>query len=84
MWSRRFRGRALFTFSNSLTQARWSWNWCRREFCANGCARLGPGIPAFYSPVGVGTDVAKGKEERVIRGKRYILEQALGADLRFY
>jgi 3-oxoacid CoA-transferase A subunit len=47
------------------------------------CERMrafGAGIPAFYSPVGVGTDVAKGKEERVIGGKRYILEQALGAD----
>ncbi|MGA7624277.1 MAG: 3-oxoacid CoA-transferase subunit A [Candidatus Acidiferrales bacterium] len=47
------------------------------------CERMrayGAGIPAFYSPVGVGTDVAKGKEERLIRGKRYILEQALGAD----
>jgi 3-oxoacid CoA-transferase A subunit len=47
------------------------------------CERMrafGAGIPAFYSPVGVGTDVAKGKEERVIRGKRYILEQARGAD----
>jgi 3-oxoacid CoA-transferase A subunit len=47
------------------------------------CERMrafGAGIPAFYSPVGVGTDVAKGKEERVIRGRRYILEQALGAD----
>jgi 3-oxoacid CoA-transferase A subunit len=47
------------------------------------CERMrafGAGIPAFYSPVGVGTDVAKGKEERVISGKRYILEQALGAD----
>lgn len=50
------------------------------------CERMrafGAGIPAFYSPVGVGTDVAKGKEERVIRGKRYILEQALGADYAF-
>jgi 3-oxoacid CoA-transferase subunit A len=50
------------------------------------CERMrafGAGIPAFYSPVGVGTDVAKGKEERVIRGKRDILEQALGADYAF-
>src|SRR6202046_5426269 len=50
------------------------------------CERMrafGAGIPAFYSPVGVGTDVAKGKEERVICGKRYILEQALGADYAF-
>jgi 3-oxoacid CoA-transferase A subunit len=50
------------------------------------CERMrayGAGIPAFYSPVGVGTEVARGKEERVIRGKRFILEQALGADFAF-
>lgn len=50
------------------------------------CERMrafGAGIPAFYSPVGVGTDVAKDKEERLIRGKRYILEHALGADYAF-
>jgi len=50
------------------------------------CERMrayGAGIPAFYSPVGVGTEVARGKEERLIRGKRYILEDALGADCAF-
>ena len=50
------------------------------------CERMrahGAGIPAFYSPVGVGTEVARGKEERVIRGKRCILEQSLGADYAF-
>src|SRR5215469_8946516 len=50
------------------------------------CERMrayGAGIPAFYSPVGVGTEVARGKEERAIRGKRYILEEALGADYAF-
>src|SRR5580692_357439 len=50
------------------------------------CERMrayGAGIPAFYSPVGVGTDVAKGKEERVIRGKRYILKQSIGANYAF-
>ena len=50
------------------------------------CERMrafGAGIPAFFSPVGVGTEIASGKEERVIRGKRYILEQALGADYAF-
>jgi 3-oxoacid CoA-transferase subunit A len=41
------------------------------------------GIPAFYTPVGVGTEVAEGKEERVIRGKRYILEEAIAADYVF-
>ena len=47
------------------------------------CERMrayGAGIPAFFSPVGVGTEIARGKEERLIRGKRYILENALGAD----
>jgi 3-oxoacid CoA-transferase A subunit len=47
------------------------------------CERMrayGAGIPAFYSPVGVGTEVARGKEERLFRGKSYILEDALGAD----
>ncbi|MBN2695530.1 CoA transferase subunit A [bacterium] len=43
----------------------------------------GVGIPAFYSPVGVGTEVAEGKEVRVINGKEYILEEALGADFAF-
>ena len=50
------------------------------------CERMrahGAGIPAFFSPVGVGTEVARGKEERVIRGTRCILEQALGADYAF-
>lgn len=50
------------------------------------CERMrafGAGIPAFFSPVGVGTEIAKGKEERTIRGRRYILEEALGADYAF-
>jgi 3-oxoadipate CoA-transferase, alpha subunit len=47
------------------------------------CERMrahGAGIPAFYSPVGVGTEVAQGKEERAINGRHCILESALGAD----
>ncbi len=40
----------------------------------------GAGIPAFYTPAGVGTPVAEGKEERTFDGKRYILETALKAD----
>jgi 3-oxoacid CoA-transferase len=38
------------------------------------------GIGAFYSPVGVATVVADGKERRVIDGKEYILESALRPD----
>ncbi len=40
----------------------------------------GAGIHAFYTPTGVGTLIAEGKESRVIDGKEYILEEALRAD----
>jgi len=40
----------------------------------------GSGIAGFYTPTGVGTDVAKGKEEREFDGKRYVFERAIRAD----
>lgn len=40
----------------------------------------GAGIPAFYTPAGVGTPIAEGKEIRIFNGKEYILEEALTAD----
>lgn len=40
----------------------------------------GAGIPAFYTPAGVGTPLAVGKEIREFNGKDYILEEALNAD----
>jgi 3-oxoacid CoA-transferase subunit A len=40
----------------------------------------GAGIPAFYTPTGVGTVVAEGKEVREFEGRRYVLEHALTAD----
>jgi 3-oxoacid CoA-transferase subunit A len=40
----------------------------------------GAGIPAFYTPAGVGTQLAEGRETRFFNGKEYILEQALVAD----
>ncbi|MEK4246409.1 CoA transferase subunit A [Psychrobacillus sp. FSL K6-2684] len=40
----------------------------------------GAGIPAFYTPAGVGTVVAEGKEVRIYDGKEYVLEEALRAD----
>jgi 3-oxoacid CoA-transferase subunit A len=40
----------------------------------------GAGIPAFYTPTGVGTVVAEGKEERRFGDRDYILEEALHAD----
>jgi 3-oxoacid CoA-transferase subunit A len=38
------------------------------------------GIPAFYTPAGYGTEVAKGKEIREFNGKKYLMEHALHAD----
>lgn len=40
----------------------------------------GAGIPAFYTPTGVGTKVAEGKETRNFDGRNYILEKALPGD----
>ena len=40
----------------------------------------GAGIPAFYTPAGVGTVVAEGKEVREFDGRAYLLERALTAD----
>jgi len=41
----------------------------------------GAGIPAFYTPTGVGTLVAEGKEEREFDGRRVVLERGIVADL---
>jgi len=43
----------------------------------------GAGIPAFFTPTGVGTVVAEGKETRQFDGREYLLERALGADFAF-
>jgi 3-oxoacid CoA-transferase subunit A len=43
----------------------------------------GAGIGAFYSPVGVGTIYARGKESRVINGREYLLEYPMRADFGF-
>ena len=40
----------------------------------------GAGVAAFYTPTGVGTLLAEGKETRTIDGKDFVLEQALKAD----
>jgi 3-oxoacid CoA-transferase subunit A len=40
----------------------------------------GAGIPAFYTPAGVGTPIAEGRETRLFDGKEYLLETGLKAD----
>jgi 3-oxoacid CoA-transferase subunit A len=43
----------------------------------------GAGIPAFYTPTGVGTVVAEGKETREFDGRLYVMERGLTADFAF-
>jgi 3-oxoacid CoA-transferase subunit A len=43
----------------------------------------GAGIAGFYTPTGVGTLIAEGKESREIDGREYLLELALRADFAF-
>jgi len=41
----------------------------------------GAGIPAFYTATAAGTQLARGKEEREIGGRTYLLEHALPGDV---
>ncbi len=41
----------------------------------------GAGIPGFYTPTGVGTVIAEGKEVKEFNGKTYIMEEGIFADL---
>jgi 3-oxoacid CoA-transferase subunit A len=50
---------------------------------AEKCRAAQAGIPAFYTPAGYGTEVAKGKETREYNGKMYVLEEAYRADFAF-
>ena len=47
---------------------------------ATRCMAAGYGLPAIFTPAGVGTEVAEGKESREFNGKQYLLEYALNPD----
>ncbi len=58
------------------------------EFCPQGtlAERMragGAGIPAFYTPTGVGTLIAEGKEVREFDGRKYVLEKGILGDFAF-
>ncbi len=58
------------------------------EFCPQGtlAERMragGAGIPAFYTPTGVGTLIAEGKEIRDFDGRKYVLEKGIVGDFAF-
>ena len=44
------------------------------------CLAAGYGMPVVFTPAGVGTEVAIGKESRVFNGKEYLMEEAFDAD----
>ena len=47
---------------------------------ATRCMAAGYGMPAIFTPAGVGTEVAEGKEVRNFNGKDYLMEMAFEAD----
>ena len=47
---------------------------------ATRCMAAGYGMPVIYTPAGVGTEVAEGKEVRTFNGKKYLMEEAFDAD----
>ncbi len=47
---------------------------------ATRCMASGYGMPAIFTPAGVGTEVAEGKETRTFNGKEYLLEMAFDSD----
>ena len=47
---------------------------------ATRCMASGYGMPAIFTPAGVGTEVAEGKEIREFNGKEYLLEYAFDSD----
>lgn len=47
---------------------------------ATRCLAAGYGMPAIFTPAGVGTEIAEGKETRTFNGKEYLMEMAFEAD----
>lgn len=47
---------------------------------ATRCMAAGYGMPAIFTPAGVGTEVAEGKETREFNGKEYLMEMAFESD----
>lgn len=47
---------------------------------ATRCMAAGYGMPAIFTPAGIGTEVAEGKEVREFNGKQYLMELAFAAD----
>ena len=56
---------------------------CPQGTLAERMRAAGAGIPAFFTPTGVGTLRAEGKETRAFNGRTYLMEEALHGDFAF-
>jgi 3-oxoacid CoA-transferase A subunit len=56
---------------------------CPQGTLAERLRAAGAGIPAFYTPTGVGTELAEGKESRIFNGRKHLMEYALPLDYAF-
>ena len=71
------------TFEKLLLSGELEVELCPQGTLAERMRAGGAGIPAFFTPTGVGTLVAKGKEVRNFNGRDYVLEQAIVGDYAF-
>lgn len=68
------------TFEKLLLSGELEVELCPQGTLAERVRAGGAGIPAFFTPTGAGTLVAKGKESRQFNGREYILEQGITGD----
>lgn len=71
------------TFEKLLLSGELEVELCPQGTLAERMRAGGAGIPGFYTPTGVGTLVAKGKEVRNFDGRDYVLERGIKGDFSF-
>jgi 3-oxoacid CoA-transferase A subunit len=77
----RGRGKDLSAFERLWGEGRIELTCLPQGTFAESIRAGGAGIPAFYTPVGFGTELTKGKEVRRFEDRDYVLEQAIKGDL---
>lgn len=79
--SARGRGQALTPFEKLWTAGKIELELVPQGTLVERIRAGGAGFPAYYTPVGVGTKLAEGKETREFDGREYVMETALKADM---
>jgi 3-oxoacid CoA-transferase A subunit len=77
----RGRGRELSAFERLWKDGKIELECLPQGTFAEAIRAGGAGIPAFYTPVGFGTELARGKEVRLFDGREHVLERAITGDL---